>query len=76
MSNLALQAPAGAGELQDSIAEFVALAEIHFAEVQVQLDDGNLDSAIEQSRFAETNLATARALMLEARELEAMVRGS
>jgi len=61
--------------LQDDIAGWMALAELHFAEAEAQLDNGNLDTAIEQTRFAETKLATARAKMIEARELEAMETG-
>lgn len=62
--------------LQDDIAGWMALAELHFAEAEAQLNNGNLDTAIEQTRFEETKLATARVKMIEAREIEAMERGS
>lgn len=83
MAQLARQEPDGVGEPRDAIAElhggitcWLALAELHFAEAQAQLDNGNLDTAIEQTRFAEMKLAIARVKMIEARELEAMERGS
>lgn len=62
--------------LTQSAAEWQALAELHFAVAQAATDNGDLETAITQTRYAETKLATARLRLIEARELEAMVRGS
>jgi hypothetical protein len=68
--------PRTAESLSESASEWMALAAIHFAEAEAQREAGDLDKAIEQTCFAETKLATARMRLIEARELEAMVRGS
>jgi len=62
--------------LVQSAIEWQALAELHFAEAQAAAEAGNLELAIEQNRFAENKLATARVRLIEAHELRAMERGS
>jgi len=61
--------------LRQEAAEWLGGAELHSEEAQAQNNYGDLDKAIEQTRFAETKLAAARAKMLEARKLEAMGTG-
>jgi len=62
--------------LVQSAIEWQWLAELHFAEAQAAAETGNIELAIEQNRFAENKLATARVRLIEARELRAMERGS
>ena len=62
-------------ELREIAANWFGMAEIHFADAQAQAESGNTKTAIEQCRFAEAKLATARTYLLELSILEERQHG-
>ncbi len=63
--------------LRENAGDWLGHARIHFDDGdRLVLDGGDLDRAIEQLAFAVTKINTARMRLIEARELQAMERGS
>lgn len=56
--------------------EWTGMASIHFADGESLIAPETLDKAIQQLAFSVTKINTARMKLIEARELQAMDRGS
>lgn len=63
-------------ELCGSASNWLGDASIHFSAGESLVDSLDLDEAIVQLAFAVTKINTARMRLIEARELEAMEKGS
>lgn len=56
--------------LSESASEWIALASLHETAAEVAAEHGDFHMAIEQLRFAETKIATARVRYADAQNLE------
>lgn len=59
---------------RQSAAEWIALASLHESAAEVAADAGDFETALEQLRFAETKIATARVRYADARKLQERLR--
>ncbi len=56
--------------LRESASGWLGLAELHFALAQAETNEGDLDKAIEHTRYMESKLEQARQTLIEARDLQ------